>query len=284
MADDVSSPVTLKAHGRKIEKPALPYALSSRARSAPGAAVDDVFLPAGYVRPVEAIDLTPTGRALSEHAELEAKPGQVVCIELSDGITIFTSPEKLRDTLERVAPGEAHGATLQLDGLVRRDGITRSGGSAANLISRVTTLDVGGFSDAILEAARDKLRSYLGGKLPDYAELGASWLGTKALLWAVESQLAQRPGLYRWVAAQGEATDLQPIDAARLARDAQQGPLLVFIHGTGSSTAGSYTELQRLSRDYWRGFEAAYGDCALIGCNSDIGTNCAVPKTSLVEV
>jgi CHAT domain-containing protein len=233
--------------------------LVSRQRD--GQSAEDPFLPSGYVRAVEAIELSPTARALSATAELDARPGQVICIELTDGVTVFTSPEKLRETLQRVAPDAAAADALNLEGLSRRDAVTRgSATSAASVIARVTTLDVGGISDAILEAARRKLSEYLGKKLQDYAELGVSWLGTKALLWAVESQLAQPPGLYRWVAAQGEPSDLQAVDSQRLAQDAQKGPLLIFIHGTGSSTAGSYSELRHLSRDYWHGFETSFGD------------------------
>ena len=61
----------------------------------------------------------------------------------------------------------------------------------SNLIVRVTTLDVGAVSDAIIESARKKALEWLREKgeekLAQYAELGVSWLGTKALMWAIES-------------------------------------------------------------------------------------------------
>ena len=60
---------------------------------------------------------------------------------------------------------------------------------------------------------------------------------------AIESQLAGPPGLYRWTGGELKVTDrLQPGDPA-LAKAATEGPLLVFIHGTGSHTRGGFKDL-----------------------------------------
>jgi CHAT domain-containing protein/pimeloyl-ACP methyl ester carboxylesterase len=188
-------------------------------------------------------------------------------LELAGGLTVFTSPEKLKETLARVAP-QAIGedGSINLDMLRERGAATRSvvGDAVSGLVARVTKLDVGAVSDEIIGSAKKKALEWLGEKskekLAEYAELGVSWIGTKALMWAVESRLTREPGLYRWVAAEGEPTDLISVGDKRLAEEAQQGPLLVFVHGTASSTAGSYADLQTASRDYWRQFETRFGE------------------------
>ena len=46
----------------------------------------------------------------------------------------------------------------------------------------------------------------------------------------------------------------------QLEDEARQGSLLVFIHGIGSSTEGSFSELQTASHEYWRQFETRFGE------------------------
>ena len=45
----------------------------------------------------------------------------------------------------------------------------------------------------------------------------------------------------------------------RLAEDAKEGPLLVFIHGTASSTTGSFGALQKVSADDWQSLGSRFG-------------------------
>ena len=77
-------------------------------------------------------------------------------------------------------------------------------------------------------------------------------------MWAIESRLKHEPGLYRWV--DGELTSrFEPGDPV-LKSEAATGPLLVLVHGTGSSTAGSFDALQSASRAFWKPLEDRYGD------------------------
>jgi hypothetical protein len=92
----------------------------------------------------------------------------------------------------------------------------------------------------------------VGGKA---ATLGVSWLGTKALMAAIESRLDQPPGLYRWAGASGKPADLQPLDATQAASGQ---PMLVFLHGTGSSTLGSFGDLRSGDRDLWGALESQF--------------------------
>jgi hypothetical protein len=263
---------TLQLAGRAVPQPSLPRALQARARSS-NVAIDP-FLPPGYVQPVTAYDLSVTARSTAGGSEVKAVPahsGEVIALELADGTTIFTSPQNLQDTLQRIAPAalDKAGGALPVDALADRAVATRSIGAAvSNLVVRVTTLNVGGVPDAIIEAARRKLAEWTGGAAGDgagdagsgLAELGVSWLGTKALMWAIESRLPVGPGLYRWNAPLGQTAQPLASNDPALAAEARQGPLLVFIHGTASSTAGSFSELQAASREYWRQFDTRFGE------------------------
>ncbi len=70
---------------------------------------------------------------------------------------------------------------------------------ASDLVSRIFTLTVGEIADPIIDAAKRKAAKWLGVNAEtEYTELGVTWLGTKALMWAIENQLDRKPGLYRW--------------------------------------------------------------------------------------
>ncbi len=263
-------PMTLKVPGRAVDRPPLPRVLSRRGR-AEGSAAEDPFLPRGYVQPTAAFDLSAAARAAEGGAvekAVQVRPGQVIVLELADGLVVFTSPERLKKTLTAIAlPAiDPKDGSLRLDALNDRGAAVRRslGGALSHLILRVTTLDVGAAADAILTAARAKALEWLHEKgeetLAHYAELGVSWLGTKALMWAIERRLPQAPGLYRWAGATGEAAEFFGAGDPRLEADARQGPLLVFIHGIGSSSEGSFSELRTVSREYWRPFQACFGE------------------------
>ena len=69
------------------------------------------------------------------------------------------------------------------------------------------------------------------------------WAATKALIWAIEQNLEREPGLYRWVGDDGEPGDLQAVKTADFNGWSPDKPILVFIHGTASSTLGSFGDL-----------------------------------------
>ncbi len=265
MSDTTSSPVVFRITGRPAADPALPRTLQGRNRGTADGAIDP-FLPPGYVRAIESVDVSDTARAVEGTVEQQvaSPPGEVLALELADGTTIYTSPARLEETIRSMIPEAVNAdGTIDLDRVGTRGAqATRDVfGLAQRVFSKVTRLVVGDADDAILEEARKKLASWIGEKAAGKTQsLGVSWLGTKALMWAIESRLTRSPGLYRWVAAQGEPTDLLDAGSDRLVKDAAAGPMLVFIHGTASSTVGSYADLQTASADYWRTFAARYGD------------------------
>ena len=261
--------IALKLTGIPIANPALPAALRPALRAA-GPAPSDDFLPAGYVKVTSAFDVGKRSRSTAEgriEKTIPAADDEVVVLEMADGVTVITSVAKLEQSLKRVKP-----EALELDGVLNLDALHERadesrgiiGDTVSDLVVRVFTLTVGDVADPIIDAAKRKLAEWLGGKaeekLQEYSELGVTGLGTKALMWAIENQLDRKPGLYRWQHGLGQPADLVKLTAADLAEDAKEGPLLVFVHGTGSSTLGSFGDLQKISTNDWNRLEAKFGE------------------------
>ena len=233
-----------------------------------------------------ALDLSSTARSggfgdqtdETDQTEQALSPlqGQVMVLELPDGVTLISHPANLRDVLQRINPAvvDADGA-LRLDEALRERGAlgTRSPGDGASecgavseCISGIYQISVGIDNDPIIDAAKRKACEFAGVDLTHEAEkkisqctdLGVSWAGTKALMWAIESRLKPDPGLYRW--RSGKLAERLDSGDAQWQADAQIGPLLVLIHGTGTSTQGSFDDLHSVSAAYWHSFEQRYGD------------------------
>ena len=261
--------IPLKLNGTPIVNPTLPSALRPATRAVDGARAS-VFLPDGYLKINAAFDISSRARSTPEGAvekKILAGDDEVVVLEMADGVTVITSAKKLKESLQRMDPAavEADG-TLKLSALRERGEATRGiiGDAIGDLVSRVFTLTVGSVADPIIDAAKVKAAEWLGEKAEDkiqsYPELGVSWLGTKALMWAIENQLDRKPGLYRWPRGMGQAVDLLNLDDEVLANDAKAGPLLVFIHGSASSSTGSFGDLQKTVNDDWAALESKFGE------------------------
>ena len=250
----MTDPISLKLSGRRTAD-ALPSVLRGATRSGDGAS--DPFLPPGYLTPKASFDVgaasrSVTGGAAEQH--YEAGADEVLVIELADGGTFITSAARLQASLalsrpELIGPeGEILFEQLRVEGTASRGFV---GDAVGGLVSKVFALAVGEARDAIADAAIARLGSVEG--------LGVTWAGTKALMWAVESRLDQAPGLYRWAGERRDASDLEPLDAAALQRAATEGqPVLVFVHGTGSNTLGSFGDLQAGDRDAWAALEQRF--------------------------
>ncbi|MBX7201233.1 MAG: hypothetical protein K1X51_17840, partial [Rhodospirillaceae bacterium] len=251
----MSDTTPLKLIGRETEKPMLPPLLAAAVRSA--GQQPDPFLPPGYLRATATFDVSPAARGATDgiaERRYDAKADEVLVIELADGGTFITSAAKLKASLERSRPeligpdGEILFEQLRAEGTASRGFL---GEAVGGLVSRVFVLVVGETSDPIIGAAKEKLGSLV--------ELGVTWAGTKALMWAIESRLDRSPGLYRWNGARGNAADFGDVDQAALSRAAaEKQPMLVFVHGTASSTLGSFGDLHASDRDVWSALEHHY--------------------------
>ncbi len=251
--------IPIKLTGR-ADAPALPALLSGASRAADGRGVE--FLPSGYLRATGSFDVGAAARSVAGAAALQhdAAADEIVVLELADGGALVTSAQRLRDALQQNHPdwladdGAIPFEKLRIDGASAQRGF---GEALGGLVSKVFTLVAGETKDAIADAAIDWLK----GKGIDAAELGVSRLGTKALMWAIESRLMQQAGrLYRWVGASGKAADLEATSPEELEPAVAEGkPLLVFIHGTGSNSLGSFGDLRAGDRELWTSLDQHFG-------------------------
>ena len=246
----------LELRGREADKPQLPDVFANVSRSADPAT--SVFLPATYLVARKTYDVGPTARSATDGQPAQhhdAEDDEVLVLELADGGTLVTSAGRLRDALLRSHPqAVAPDGTLLLEKL-RADGAAPRGflaDAVGGLVSRVFTLGVGD-TDPIIASALSEFSI-------KQAELGVTWVGTKALMSAIEGKLKPGPGLYRW--AGGDALDPQAMTPQhfdpKIGTDPKAHPILVFVHGTGSHTLGSFGDLKGGDRGLWASLERQF--------------------------
>ena len=139
---------------------------------------------------------------------------------------------------------------MKVDALHERGEESRGviGDLTSELVSRVFTLTVGEVADPIIDAAKREAAKWLGVNpgqrdIPSSASRG---LAPRRSCGRSRTSLDRKPGLYRWPRGMGQPVDLVTLDDETLGNDAKAGPLLVFIHGTASSSAGSFGDLQKI--------------------------------------
>lgn len=197
---------------------------------------------------IKHIDLSAPSRAAQEETTLEAAEDDILALEMEDGFILYTSAARLADDLRRLDPAAERDGALRLDTLKQRGPATRGLGDW--VVRAVSVLRLG----------QDKIKEWLGDQAADILEKGASWAGTKALMWAIEKQLEPGPGLYRWVDDDGAPSDLKAAPPPDFIKDWWPNePVLVFIHGTASSTLGSFGAFRESgSAREWQALRAKY--------------------------
>ncbi len=191
----------------------------------------------GNVRVKRSWLLAPASRSdeAPQSEELSAE-GELLALEATDGTTIFMRADALVAQLRRSRP-ELVDEDGAIDFARFRDERDTSRGALGWIWRQITELEV--TDDAITEEARGELGEQLGAS----AAAWASRRGATALMKAIENRLAGEPGLYRWDGGLLEPGDRCAAGDSRLLAAAQAGPLLVFIHGTGSHTLGGFGDL-----------------------------------------
>ena len=179
---------------------------------------------------------------------------RLLTLEATDGTTIIIRADKLKEDLERLYPDKAKkrsadDSTDQIDLSVLQDEEAAARGIGNWIWSTLSVLNIK--PDGLVEAAKDKalelLKDKLGEEFEDLAHAGASWAGAKALMWAIESKLEGEPGLYHWGGPHTQILERNRVDVEHpeLNKAAEEDlPILVFIHGTASSTVGSFGKLR----------------------------------------
>ena len=229
-------------------QPRLLAPLASRGASAASGGLEAELLSSDFVLASRGFRLGSASRAAEIGPDpLEGLPDdQVVLIELDDGGVAITEAGRLRGVR---GPGPVGG---------ERTFSTRGG--ALDLAGQLFSLDFPG-NDALLDevhkALRRELRKRLGDKVGRLTDLGVSWIGTKLLLEAIEARLPLKPGLYPWSGGAISAQEPLGADDRGLAEAASQG-MLVFIHGTGSSTQGSFGDLAAAAAGTWELLSSRY--------------------------
>ena len=212
------------------------------------------------VEVVHAFSLSPAARArgAAEPAEVEVADDAIVEIEV-DGFQMWTSAKKYEETVRAVRPEAAQRGAVVVDALPAPTGATR--GDADRSASAVRVLNLRSRLEEQLKdpAVFKEFEKDFGLKLVDRA---GSWMLAKALIWLIERQLKPREGLYHWdqVANPAKPDAVDPAQATFEGIDPTQ-PILLFLHGTGSSTRGSFGEfLEKGATDQWKELTSYFGD------------------------
>ena len=169
---------------------------------------------------------------------------RVLALEAADSTTVFIRADALAERVARVQPQAIPpDGALDLAPPPARRGHARGGRVAGDRSQRAR--DRPG-----RRAGRGARRSGQGARRParrsggDWAVAGASWLGAKALMAAVESRLAGERAFTTGAERRWSRATIATKNDARLAELAVAAkPALVFIHGTGSSTWGVFGDL-----------------------------------------
>ncbi|MFO7688663.1 MAG: CHAT domain-containing protein [Desulfobacterales bacterium] len=243
------SKIVLSLPGRKESRKTLPSLLKTDTRST--ASGEDRFVSEQVVQVAASFDLSAKTRSTGEAETTSPDARQLIALEAEDGTTLFIRADKLEEDLLRLYPEAVKDGKLDLDVLAGREAAARGLGDW--FWSRLSVLTLG--RDDIIRKAEEKAREWLADwlqdKFTDAVEkaglLSASWLGAKALMWAIESRLNGEPGLYSWRGGELAPADRRQPDDPDLVKAAEKG-LLVFIHGTGSHTLGAFKDLGTVGR------------------------------------
>ena len=222
-------PITLRI-------PGLPEVSRTAVRGGPSqGATQPVTNLLDDVEVLHAFSLSPAARArgAADPTEVTVPDDAIVEIEV-DGFQMWTSAKKYEDTVRAVRPEAAQGDAVFVDALPAPTGATRGEGdrsaSAVRVLNLRSRLEDQLQDPAILkEFAED-----FGLKIVDRA---GSWLLAKGLIWLIERQLKPREGLYHWDQAVRAASPDAPDPAEASFESVNPAdPILLFLHGTGSST------------------------------------------------
>ncbi len=152
----------------------------------------------------------------TETPVIESHSDDIVEVELEDGTRFWTSQERLRTEVLGLAGTRAADGVVELPATLDRRGASRG------LIGKIVIKTLKFFKIDVAE----KAASFIAEKLENHL------LGTP--------QENRGPGLYRILA--GDELKLTPVTETMVALPADK-PSLLFLHGTASSTTGSFGKL-----------------------------------------
>ncbi len=230
-------PIRLRIPGQPETAPATAIRATGSPAEPPSVTrlLDDVEV-------VHAYSLSPAARAqaATAPAELTVADDDIIEIEV-DGLQLWTSARKYHETLRAIRPEAGRGDAVVVDALPVAGAATR--GDSDRHASAVRILRVTG---AWLEEQLRQpqvLKEFAQDFDLDLSGPAGSWILGKAVTWLIERQLTPREGLYHWAhATRAPQAGAPDPSEARLDGIDPSKPVLVFIHGTASSTLGSFGE------------------------------------------
>ncbi|KLO52731.1 hypothetical protein ACT17_12680 [Mycolicibacterium conceptionense] len=173
----------------------------------------------------------PQGISVDDDAVLE--------IEIEGGFTTWVSAKRYYEEAPLLKPEAMVGDAVSVDTLPRAS----ERGVKDWLTTRLRILRLK--PDAITDKLTDPTQWPID-LIEEAKDLGINllakvpaWFATKALIRMIENNLRPGPGLYRWDDATREVGTQAPTPVDFTDVDVDK-PLLVFIHGTASSTRGSF--------------------------------------------
>jgi len=210
---------------------------------------------------VQSFDLSPAARSAANQApaRTEVRDDDILEIQVEDGFTLWTSASSYAERVEALDPDAAQDGSITLSSVPRVSHAERGVKEWIGAGLRVLRLK----ADAITEEMKDPrnwpelIRKLGRGEL----ERLGSWASAKLLMHLIEKRLTPAPGLYRWAGAEAAGpANLEgatPVDPTQLPADT---PMLVFIHGTGSRTTGSFGAFaDPAARMHWQALRARFG-------------------------
>jgi tetratricopeptide (TPR) repeat protein len=190
-------------------------------------------------------DISSTIRAAKDGAdqrhELPLEDDDIIEWELESGFKLWTSVAAYRDDLTRFRPELVSGNVVtwaaprrlgaEQRGLSEwKDHFVRFWRLAPDAITK-QALEIQQWPEELFD--REFVKKSI-------AKLGA-WATTKALVWLLERQLTPGPGLYRWPeGAGGLGARFEKATLVRATEIPRDQSILVCLHGTASSTVGSF--------------------------------------------
>jgi hypothetical protein len=250
----------------KLRIPGQREAVSSvavRGASAGGVSVQPVTSLLDAVEVVEAYNLSAAARdRTAALAEFDANEDDILEIEVEGGFTLWTSAQRYSDDLALLKPDAvAADGSVIVDRLPRTSVSERSVKEWFQSALRVLRLKKDALADAFEDPSQwpeDFVQDFGVRKV---SELTA-WLASKLAMRLIEGHLNPGPGLYTWeVATEKRAKDAAMPPTATFDDFDVEKPLLVFIHGTASSTLGSFGAfLGDEAQLHWRVLRDAFGE------------------------
>jgi len=212
---------------------------------------------------VASFNLSQSARERADEPEvLPVDDDDILEFEVQGGFRIWTSARRFQEEVLLLRPDAKVGDAVSVDTLPRvsRRGITDWVQNRLRVLKlkRTKVEDILGHPDlwpSDLEELASELGIDLAVKLP-------AWFATKALMRTIEGRLRPGPGLYSWSDATRDLAPGEP-DPEPASFDGYdvEKPMLVFLHGTASSTRGSFGAfLGEDAQPQWQALTQLFGD------------------------